>query len=175
MKCPDCDAEIIAGQDVCEVCGSDLTFLSVPGPKQGRLHEVILQDPLSQLNAPKPILLKDTASVADAVVQMRKHRYGSVLVLNAKGQLSGIFTERDVLNRANPSGDQSLEQIPLGDVMTADPHRLQEDDTLAQALNYMAVGGYRHLPIVQDGKPVGGCSIRWILRYISENALEEAR
>ena len=172
MKCPDCDAEVIAGEDVCQVCDTDLTFLSVPGPKQGRLHEVILKDPLSQLNAPEPILLKDSNSVADAVEQMRKHRFGAVLVLGAGGQLAGIFTERDVLNRSSPGDSRSLEQVPLSEVMTRDPHRLQEDDTIAQALNYMAVGGYRHLPIVDDGKPVGFCSIRGILRYISENALE---
>ncbi len=173
MRCPDCDAEFLLGQDTCEVCGSDLTFLSVPGPKQGRLHEVILQDPLSQLNAPRPILLQESESVQEAVSQMRSHRYGSVLVLNDAGELVGIFTERDVVTRLKSDRDD-FSSVPLKDVMTQNPRTLQETDTIAQALNYMAVGGYRHIALVRDGKPVGFCSIRGILRYLSESALVDA-
>ena len=55
--------------------------------------------------------------------------------------------------------------------MTPRPQALSEEDTIAQAINCMAVGGYRHLPIVRDGAPVGFVSIRGILSYIAKNAL----
>ncbi len=159
------------GQDVCEACGTDLTYLSVPGPKKGRLHKIILKDPLSQLNLPQPVTLRETDTVAEAVREMREHRYGSVLVLDGEGKLSGIFTERDVVSRVQV-GEQCLGELLLGDVMTPSPHSLHEDDTIALALNHMSVGDYRHVPIVRDGKPIGFCSIRGILRYIAENALD---
>ncbi len=170
MRCPNCDGEFLLGQDACDLCGTDLTYLSVPGPKKSRLHKLILKDPLSQLNLPEPITLRETDTVAEAVREMREHRYGSVLILDDEGKLSGIFTERDVLSRVEV-GEQSLGKVLLATVMTPSPHSLHEDDTIALALNHMSVGDYRHVPIVRDGKPIGFCSIRGILRYIAENAL----
>ena len=101
---------------------------------------------------------------------MRKQRYGSVIVADDAGALSGIFTERDALIRLQ-HGETPLAKTRIADVMTKQPHSLKGTDTIAQALNLMAVGGYRHLPIVHDGQPVGFCSIRGILRYISQHAL----
>ena len=170
MKCPSCDQEIFPGQDICEGCGGDLTDLGPSEPLAGRLHELILEDPLSQLNAPRPITLRAEESVARAVELMKKRRFGSVLVLDQAGKLAGIFTERDLLVRLAGRG-ASLDSVRLGEVMTANPKVLREDDTIARALNHMAVGGYRHIPIVRDGKPVGFVSIRGILKYISQNAL----
>ena len=86
MRCPNCDGEFLLGQDVCDVCGTDLTYLSVPGPKKGRLHKIILKDPLSQLNLPQPVTLRETDTVAEAVREMRENSYGSVLVLDEEGK-----------------------------------------------------------------------------------------
>lgn len=170
MECPSCGHEYIPGQDTCERCRVDLTVNSLPQPKRGRIHELILEDPLSQLNAPRPITLSVQDSVATAVKQMRERRFGSVLVLDRAGALSGIFTERDLCRRLGSRNDP-LEWVLLQDVMTPRPQTLVEEDTIAHALNCMAVGGYRHIPIVRDGTPVGFVSIRGILSYIAKNAL----
>lgn len=170
MECPSCGSEYLPGQDACDECREDLTALSVPEPKRGRLHELILEDPISQLNAPRPITLRSTDPVASAVESMRKQRFGSVLVLDDDGRLAGIFTERDLLRRLSDARGP-LEGVPLRDVMTPNPQALTEEDTIAHALNCMAVGGYRHIPIVREGVPVGFVSIRGILRYIAKNAL----
>ena len=170
MECPACGHENLPGQDTCEECHEDLTEAGLPEPKRGRLHELILEDPLSQLNAPRPITLGLTDSVASAVELMRKQRFGSVLVLDPGGKLAGIFTERDLLRRL-AGCDRPLESVALEEVMTPRPQALTEEDTLANALNHMAIGGYRHVPIVRDGAPVGFVSIRGILTYISQNAL----
>ncbi len=146
-----------------------LEYLDLPSPEKSRLHEIILKDPLSQLNAVKPIVLKKSDSVLKAVTLMRKFRYGSVLVID-DGELVGIFTEKDLLVKAT-DGDVDLSRVKLKDVMTSNPQGLEEDDSIAHALNLMSVGGYRHVPILEGGKPVGFVSIRGILRYITENAL----
>jgi CBS domain-containing protein len=169
MECPACCHSIILGDDVCEHCGGDLTHMAMPPPRRGRLHEVILEDPISQLNAPRPIILQGKDSVADAVERMRKLRYGSVLVEEGK-RLAGIFTEHDLV-RHFASRDVDLAKVKLREVMTPNPQTLQEEDSLSCALHRMAVGGYRHIPVVRGGEPVGFISIRGILRYIAENAL----
>jgi CBS domain-containing protein len=137
------------------------------------LHKLILRDPLSQLNAPEPIILRRDDSVATAVARMRDARFGSVLVVDDEGSLVGIFTEHDSLGRVDRDR-RSVEEVSLEEVMTRDPDSLRASDTIALALNRMSAGGYRHVPIVRDGKPTGFCSIRGILRYISENALVES-
>ncbi len=171
MRCPSCDAEYLLGQDTCDSCGVDLTEVDVPGPKRGRLHRLILKDPISQLNAPSPIVLGKSATVADAVQQMREKRYGSVLVVDDAGKLSGIVTERDILMRT-AIGETAFDEVSVADVMTPDPGSLDEDAPIAFALNLMSEGGYRHVAIVRDEQPIGFCSVRGILRYIAENALE---
>lgn len=170
MECTACAHECLAGQDNCPECGQDLTHLSLPEPKRGRIHELILEDPLSQLNAPRPITLTESDNVARAVELMRQHRFGSALVLDEQGALTGILTERDVCRRL-ASRKEPLEWIPVREVMTKNPQRLTEEDTIARALNHMAVGGFRHIPVVRGGAPVGFVSIRGILTYIARNAL----
>jgi CBS domain-containing protein len=144
-----------------------LEYLDMQPPKRGALHEMLLEDPIAQLNVPKPIVLQTTDTVSLAARLMSKFRYGSVLVQDDEW-LAGIFTERDLLLRC---ADKDLDQVKLGEVMTRDPQALREDDTLACALNLMAVGGYRHVPILRDGHLIGFVSVRGILRYLAENAL----
>src|SRR5881409_1097380 len=142
MECPACGHENLPGQDTCDECQEDLTGLPLPEPKRGRLHELILEDPLSQLNAPRPITLGLRDTVASAVDLMIKQRFGSVLVLDSSGKLAGIFTERDLLRRL-AGCERPLKEVELHEVMTPQPQTLTEGDTIANALNHMAVGGYR--------------------------------
>jgi CBS domain-containing protein len=169
MECPHCGNQFILGDDACEHCGEDLTQVDLPKPKSGRLHEMILNDPISQLNAPEPILLETTDTVAKAVRLMKKLRFGSVLVVEG-GLLAGIFTERDLVK--NFAGtERDLTTVVLGDVMTREPQSLHAEDTIAHALNSMAVWECRHIPVVADDKPRGFVSIRGIINYIATNAL----
>ena len=153
---------------------SNLEYLEPPPPQQGRLHEIIMEDPVSQLNAPKAIALQKDATVANAVKLMKKLRYGSVLVFDGE-QLCGIFTEKDLLrsldNETLKNPDR-IEGIALKDVMTPEPQVLDEVSTLAHSLNLMSVGGYRHVPIMKGQEPAGFVSIRGILKYLTQNALD---
>ena len=167
MTCPDCGHDNIGGMDACEHCGQDLRSIDIPRPKAG-LQRRIMETPLREL-APLPALtVKATDTVLKVIGQMKERRVGSAMVLEGK-QLVGIFTERDALNRlAGQSID--LHKVPIRDVMTRDPKCLTGEDTLAFALNRMAVGSYRHIPIVDEGEPLRFISIRGVLRYLHENA-----
>jgi CBS domain-containing protein len=52
--------------------------------------------------------------------------------------------------------------------MTRDPVVLRHDDTIAIAINKMAVGGFRHIPIVDAGRPIGVVSARDVFRHLTE-------
>ena len=90
---------------------------------------------------------------------------GAVLVVDAAGLLVGILTERDFLTKV--AGQPGFEALPVSRFMTPDPETVAPTDVLAYALGKMDAGGYRHLPVVSAGKPVGVISVRDILRHLT--------
>jgi len=85
-------------------------------------------------------------------------------------ELVGIFTERDALFRINTDADE-LGDRPIANYMTPSPQTLEITDKIAFALHRMDVGGYRHIPVLTDGRVSGVISVRDILRYISDHLL----
>ena len=102
---------------------------------------------------------------------MLEHGVGTVLVVDADGKLAGIFSERDLLLRVPDEAAKSGTQ-PLSEFMTPNPETVRLDDPLALALQKMDVGGYRHLPVVTDGTPVGVISVRDLMRHITRMCAE---
>lgn len=98
------------------------------------------------------------ATVRTAAHVMREYRIGALLVLE-EGRLAGIFTERDALFRVL-AGGLDPDRTRVGEVMTRDPATLPPDRPVLHALHLMHDGGFRHLPVVEHGKPVGMVSIR---------------
>ncbi len=93
------------------------------------------------------------ASVRDAAQAMRDWDVGAVLVTE-NGRLAGIFTERDLVNRVIAC-DRDPESTPLSEVMTGDPDTISPKATALEALRLMEDGGYRHVPVVAEGRLVG--------------------
>ncbi len=93
------------------------------------------------------------ASVRDAAQAMRDWDVGAVLVTE-NGRLAGIFTERDLVNRVIAC-DRDPESTPLFEVMTRDPDTISPEATALEALRLMEDGGYRHVPVVAEGRLVG--------------------
>ena len=132
---------------------------------QQRIRGAILETPISDLPLRDPILVSPTASVADAVKSMNDHHTGCVLV-GRDGQLIGIFTERDVLTKDFFRADSHT--VAVETVMTRNPETLEPTNSIAFALNKMSVGGYRHIPIVEGGRPVGVLSVRDVVDFLVE-------
>ena len=97
-------------------------------------------------------------SVHDAARQMKQRNVSSVLVV-AAGKLIGIFTERDAVSRVLAEG-RDTKVTKLGDVMTRRPKTIDPDKSVGHALLMMHDGGFRHVPVVKDGRPVGMISAR---------------
>jgi CBS domain-containing protein len=130
-----------------------------------RIRGSLLTARLRELSLRAPILVDPDTSVVAAVNAMNEHRVGCVLVQRA-GKLVGVFTERDVLTRVIFRDTSST--MTIESVMTKDPETLENTQTIACALNKMSVGGYRHIPIVERGRPVGVVSIRDLVDFLVE-------
>lgn len=129
-----------------------------------RPENAFLSLPLSEIEPRPPVLVDESASVAEAVLAMNVNHTGCVLV-TSNGRLTGIFTERDVLTKVY--GQDNSQKLRVGAVMTKNPESLKPSDDLAFALHHMSVGGYRHIPIVDHGKPVGVLSVKNIVEYLA--------
>jgi CBS domain-containing protein len=110
--------------------------------------------------------LNPDATVKQAAALMVDHHCAAVLVMNGD-KLAGIFTERDITRRVVAEG-RDPDTTKLADVMTPDPDTLSGDDLAGSALERMTERGYRHLPVVDDGKVVGMVSIRDLYRTAKE-------
>ena len=100
-----------------------------------------------------PITMLATASVHDACVSMHEHKIGAILVTDAKGGLAGIFTGRDLVRIVAEGKDPAA--VKLRSEMTSKPHTMPPGHTAIEALRVMRDGGFRHIPVVDEGKIVG--------------------
>ncbi len=165
ITCPFCGSENIEGADICDDCQHTLTDLSIPEPGT-TVERGLLKDRIHVLEPRSPYTVSMDTPIGEVLETMIAESIGCVMVVEGS-QLKGIFSERDALIRLNAEVSQFVER-PISSVMTPDPITLEAKDRIAFALHKMHVGGYRHLPILEDGKLVGVISIRDILNYLSE-------
>ena len=104
------------------------------------------------------VSLPPSASVRDASQLMAKEHVGAVLVTEGE-RLAGIFTERDALSRVLAQ-HMDPETTSLSQVMTRNPLTVRRDAAAIEALRVMRDGGFRHLPVVEQGRVVGVVSLR---------------
>ena len=96
--------------------------------------------------------------VGDAARLMKGHSVGAILVVEGD-LLVGVFTERDALFRVVAEG-RDANSTQLGDVMTSNPRTIEADSLFTLALQMMYEGGFRNVPVVENGRPVGLVSAR---------------
>jgi CBS domain-containing protein len=105
-------------------------------------------------------------TVAEVAKRMVAKDVGAVLVYE-DDRLSGILTERDILRAvADGLDDATL----VRDRMTANPETLDADDTTEHAAVLMIHGGFRHLPVLDEGRVAGIVSIRDLMRVALEDS-----
>lgn len=103
--------------------------------------------------------------VAHAFDLMSRDAHDCVLIVEG-GRPVGIFTSRDFLNRV-AAVRADPKSLALGDVMTADPRTLRPRDGVAFAINWMAVEGFRNVPIVDDdGRAMGVLTVWDVMRHL---------
>jgi CBS domain-containing protein len=159
--CPVCGHENLQGEDSCENCGSDLRTADIPQASTG-FETRLVAARLGRLDAAAPLAMSVDAGVVEAIRALQQGSTECVLVED-QGRLVGVFTERDALLKL---AARPLDGVRLADVMTRDPVVLRADDSMAVAIHKMAVGGFRHIPLVDGATPTGVISARDIFRHI---------
>lgn len=106
----------------------------------------------------KPVTASAEITVAAAARLMKEERIGALLVIH-EGRLAGIFTERDALFRVIAEGRDPA-RTRVAEVMTANPRTIAPDRPFGHALHLMYEGGFRHVPVVDNGRPLGVVSAR---------------
>jgi len=118
-----------------------------------------MQRPISSLIPGQRILtVEKETTVREAAERMREMKVGAAMVV-AKDKLIGIFTERDALFRVLAEGRDPATTV-VKDVMTRNPQTISADRPFGHALHLMYEGGFRHVPVVEDGRPIGMVSAR---------------
>ncbi len=128
----------------------------------------ILERPIRSLpSLREPILVERRTSLRAVIERLNQERVGCVLIVD-DARLVGVFTERDVLTKLVGT-DHDMDRTAVETLMTRDPECLTLDDGIAYALNKMAVGGFRHIPLVDaEGHPAGIVAMRDIVEFMVE-------
>ncbi|RMF97237.1 MAG: CBS domain-containing protein [Planctomycetota bacterium] len=162
--CPDCGHDNIDGADACEQCGQSLLDVAARRPESD-LERSILEDRIGRLAVRKLIEVRPETPVADVLSILAEAGEGCAVISDEEHQILGIFTERDALMKIGERIDE-LADRPIASFMTENVGTLNIDDPIVFLLHRMDVGGYRHVPILVEGKPAGIVSVRDVLRYL---------
>ena len=164
LVCVECGFSNELEHAECEACGSSLYPTRQAGTF-AQYDDHLLSDLVGLLAPSRPLLVEAGTSVAEAIALMRERRSGYVLVATG-GQVEGIFTERDLLERVIAAG-HAPHAVAIERVVTRDPVVLRHDDTLAVAINKMVLGSFRHIPLVDAaGRIDGVVSAQEILEHL---------
>jgi CBS domain-containing protein len=112
------------------------------------------------------ITVKPGDSVADAARTMSQNHVGAVLVVEG-GAMQGILSERDIVGRVVALGKDPSKTL-VSEVATADVVAVDVGTHVRKCAEMQFALGVRHLPVTENGKPVGILSSRDFLAYVVE-------
>jgi CBS domain-containing protein len=128
-------------------------------------------DKIRHLNLPSPVRIDRQSSLGSVLGQMQQTRASCVLVCDGK-DLLGVFTTRDVLNKAIDV-NTNLEAA-ITEYMTPSPATISDDASIAEAIRMMDSVGVRHLPLVNgQGEVTGMISADHVVNYLVEHFANE--
>jgi CBS domain-containing protein len=171
MTCPACGAKNLDGEDECVRCGSDLRAVDLPRPAS-EIEQSVMHLPLTTLEMTKVHAIAPEAPLDTAIQTLVRQKLDMVEVVDQTGKLLGVFSVRDVISRVGPDYQAKLQQ-PVSRFMTPKVETLPPDAPITFALNRMDIGGYRHVPVLQDGRMLGVVSSRDVLAYVVKHGHEQ--
>ena len=146
----------------------DEGYFDRPRERRG-IDAELFREPLSAIPVREAVVFSPDRTVTEAMRAMQREHRGCVVITDDGTQASkviGIFTERDVLFRIVDKG-RNPATLAIGEVMTPDPETLPVKSTVAYALNLMSVGGFRHIPVVDDEhRPAFVVSVRDVVEFL---------
>jgi len=165
MICPSCGHDNVGGADRCEDCLTPLFNRDVSRADTEGLARSVMEDNLKQIEQEFLGVSPDEPAI-EVIRKMKEASLGCALVM-ADGQLLGIFTERDVLNKLTGK-TASAKTTSVRELMSPNPEVLNENDSVGTALNKMSMGRYRHIPVRKADGTYSVTSIKHVLGYIAK-------
>jgi CBS domain-containing protein len=114
------------------------------------MFDLLIRDVMERENS---LALSPDTTVIAAAELMAERKLGAAMIVERE-RLVGIFTERDALFRVVARG-LDTRTTKLAAVMTAEPRTVGPESTYGYALLMMQENGFRHAPVVENGKPIG--------------------
>ncbi|WP_018632292.1 CBS domain-containing protein [Neomegalonema perideroedes] len=102
--------------------------------------------------------IRPTNTLAEAAARLSERKIGCLLVLDEKGAMVGILSERDIVRLVGREGADRLKD-PVSTAMTAKVQSCAFNDDAIQVLSRMTKGRFRHMPVIEGGELVGLVSI----------------
>lgn len=170
ITCPSCGFNNIEGVDRCECCFYTLMQRDLPSPKKDDQYQsVMMTDPVSNIITGKDLLVCDTTDTVDKILAIIQEKKKSCVLVYHEHKLVGIISNRDFLKKiACRNNSIDPKNITAQDVMTPNPEYVRPNAPIAFAVNKMATGRFRHLPVLaSDGAPISIISIKDVLGYLS--------
>ena len=113
------------------------------------------------------------STVLEAARFMMEHNVGALPVLR-NGELAGIFSERDIMNRVVAAG-RNPAYTAVSEVMTANPRAVNLDESIEECMFIMHEFGFRHLPIVEGKELKGLVSLRDVVMHQAAEMERQSR
>ena len=132
----------------------------------------LMNTPLSELIGEQIIDIEHDASIFDAAVKMTEFGVSSLLITDS-GKLTGIITDRDIRSRCLAKGLSP--EVPVSEIMTADPMHMSSSALAFDALMAMTRKNFHHLPVIDNGKPLGIVTATDLIRQEGKNAVHITR
>jgi CBS domain-containing protein len=110
------------------------------------------------------VTIEPNATLGAAVALLAEKRIGAVVVLGADHRIIGILSERDIVRALAERGAGALDE-PVSGVMTRKVSNCHERETIANIMESMTAGKFRHVPVVDQGRLVGIISIGDVVKH----------
>ncbi|MBT3550184.1 MAG: CBS domain-containing protein [Rhodospirillaceae bacterium] len=115
---------------------------------------------------PRIISTKTNILATQAANLMATERVGIIIVVDDVGKFCGILSERDIVRAFGRFGAKAA-QVTVGDIATRKVTACVTETPLARVQSLMKDGGFRHMPVVEDGRVKGIISIGDILGFLA--------
>ncbi len=115
-----------------------------------------------------------TETVAATANLLNDRRIGAVIVRDAKDDVIGVVSERDIIRGIAVNGARALD-MEVHELMTREVVSCKPTDTIAEVMRVMTTRRFRHLPVMEDGALKGMISIGDVVKYRLEETEAEGR
>jgi len=137
---------------------------------EDELERLLCESPISTMRITPVHCVDPDMAVSDVLELMWTKETSCVVVTDVTNKPLGVFSSRDVLNKV--ADNDAARTRPISELMSPHPRTVYATDSPAKALNLMAVGGFRHIPVLDvDGKVVGMLAPRRTTAFLKEHLL----